>query len=88
MVYIISRLCEEFGYRPEDAVRAWRAAPEGFLEQVMEARAYAATKAAQDRATSKKEQPTGPTADLVRTIELELVQEDLDTEHASGRTTG
>lgn len=85
MVFIISRLCEEFGYRPEEAWRAWRTAPEGFLEQVMEARAYAATKAAQDRATTRKEQPTGATADLVREIELELAQDDLAMEHTGGQ---
>lgn len=79
-MFLISRLCEEFGYRPEQALWAHQTAPDGFLEQVLEARAYAATKAAIDRATTRKQQPTGRLADLVREIDLELAQDDLNAE--------
>ena len=82
--FLISRLCEEFGYTPEQAVRAWQRAPEGFLEQVMEARAYARTKAACDAARTRKERPTGPLADLVTAIEFELAQEEMETEAHGG----
>ena len=78
-VYLVSRLCEEFGYTPVAAVRAWYGAPAGFLEQVIEARAYAKTKALCDAATSRKERPTGPMAELVTAIEFELAHEELGT---------
>ena len=80
MVFLVSRLCEEFGYRPEEAYRAWRSAPDGFLEQVLEARAYAATKAAIDRAATRKEQPCGQLADLVRQIDLEIAQAEMSAQ--------
>lgn len=80
LVFLISRLCEEFGYHPEQALRAHQQAPDGFLEQVLEARAYAATKAAIDRAATRKEQPRGRLADLVREIDMELAQEALHAE--------
>ena len=81
MVFLISRLCEEFGYYPEQALLAHQTAPDGFLEQVLEARGYAATKAAIDRAPTRKQQPTGRLADLVREIEMELAHEELDATH-------
>ncbi len=72
-------MCEEFPYTPEQALAAWERAPEGFLEQVMEARAYARTKAACDAATSRKERPTGPLADLVTDIEFALAHEEMES---------
>lgn len=74
-VFLVGRLCQEFGYKPEEAVRAWGEAPVGFLEQVIEARAYAEVKAAADRATSRKDRPTGALADLLTEIEFELASE-------------
>jgi len=81
--YLVGRLCEEFGYHPEQALHAWQRAPEGFLEQVMEMRAYARTKGACDHAVSRKSRPTGKLADLVTEIEFELAGE-VDP-HADGR---
>ena len=76
---MISRLCDEFPYTPEQAVDAWGRAPDGFLEQVIEARAYARTKAAMDAATSRKNMPTGPMADLVTAIEFDVAAQDVET---------
>lgn len=73
----IGRLCEEFGYKPEEAIAAWRQAPVGFLEQVIEARAYMRTKAAcdaYDEDPKALKRPNGPLAELVRAIEFEDAQ--------------
>lgn len=51
LTYRIGRFCEEFpAYGPEEAYLAWQRLPVGFLEEIIEGRAYAAAKAALDRA--------------------------------------
>lgn len=37
----MSRLCEEFGCLPSQAIREWQTAPSGVLEDIMELRAFA-----------------------------------------------
>jgi len=74
-VWWISRLCEEFHCLPSAAYREWLDAPDGLIEHLLEARAYAATKAACDRAQTAKDRPTGPMADLVTETEFRLAQE-------------
>lgn len=76
LVFWIGRICEEFACTPSVALRELEVLPDGFIEQLIEARAYAATKRACDAATSRKERPTGPLADLVTEIEFALAQEE------------
>lgn len=78
LAYWIGRVCEEFRLPPSAAYHEWMRAPCGFIEDVIEARGYARTKAAMDAATSRKAQPTGPLADRVREIEFELAQEEIE----------
>lgn len=40
LVWWISRLCEEFGCLPSQAMREWLTAPDGLLEEIVEMRAY------------------------------------------------
>ena len=76
---MLGRICEEFPLlaSPAAAWEAWQEAPAGLIEEIIEARGYAATKAAMDRAPDRKSQPTGRTADLVHEIEFMLAEEAL-----------
>lgn len=76
-MYWIGRICEEFQCLPSEAYREWRRVPGGFLEQVIEARHYAKTKAHVDAAPDRKSQPTGPLADMVRAIEFQLAADEI-----------
>jgi hypothetical protein len=40
----ISRLCDEFGGYPGQALQAWQESPAGLLEEIIEGRAYARAK--------------------------------------------
>jgi hypothetical protein len=71
--YWLGRLCEEFpGLTPLTALRDWLAAPPGFYEEMIEARAYARTKAQYDGAQSKSDLPDSPMLGIVTAIEFEL----------------
>jgi hypothetical protein len=73
-------LCEEFDCLPSQALREYLRAPDGFLEQVIEAKAYAAAKRLYEEACA-----AGRASDLsvdglvgdVMQNEAELVQEAL-----------
>jgi len=68
-------LCEEFQKLPTEIVAEQAQLPAGFLEEIIEARAYAATKLAYDRQQDPKAEH--PLVALVKLIEVELVQEEL-----------
>lgn len=74
----LARLCEEFQCVPSVAFREWWTAPAGLLEDLIEMRQYARTKAQIDHATDRKHQPEGALADLVRAIDFELAQQAID----------
>jgi hypothetical protein len=74
LALFLSRLCEEFHCVPSVALREWLHAPCGLIEDVLEARAYQATKAAVDRADlsgGKVSYPDGPLVDVVQQIEAQ-----------------
>lgn len=73
----IGRLCERFHCLPSAAFQEWQQTPCGWLEEVLEALAYADAKAVFDRAQSRKDLPQTPMMHLVKTIDLELAQEDI-----------
>lgn len=80
---LISRLCDEFSCTPSVAMREWLTAPCGFLEEILEARAYMAAKTAvdeADRAGSNAARPEGPMVDLVQQMEVHLHQQRMETE--------
>lgn len=78
----IGRLCEEFHCLPSEAYREWRRVPAGFLEEILEGRAYRAAKRVYDRAATAADVPDDPMIDLVKAIEFELQR--ADGEQAAG----
>lgn len=74
MEFFLGRLCEEFHCLPSEAFREWLQAPVGFLEEIIESRAYARAKDLYDHARSAKDLPQSPLIDLVKEIEFALVQ--------------
>jgi hypothetical protein len=52
--------------------------PAGLLEEILEARSFAATKLAIDRATRPEDQPKGAMADLVRSVIESNAEEDIE----------
>lgn len=79
----IGRLCEEFACLPSQALAEWRSAPVGFLEEIIEARQYAKAKRIADSAERKADIPTGGMFDLVKSIEFELAQREIDERRAA-----
>ena len=76
LAYTFSRLCEEFpGRLPSEIHAEIERLPDGFLFDVIEMRAYAGTKRAYD--VSEKQQDES-LLDLVKEIEAELVQEEIN----------
>lgn len=72
----IGRLSEEFGgMRCSDVLDELERLPVGFMERVIEYRAYANTKVRYE-ASQKEYEP--PLLTLVKVIEAELVQEEID----------
>jgi hypothetical protein len=74
----IARLTEAFQCLPSEAIREWRAAPVGYLEEVLEARAYEQAKAMTDAADSpeaRKRLPKTELFQMVTEIEFDLVRE-------------
>ena len=64
----VGRICEEFPcYGPEEAVRSWRRAPAGWLEEIIEARHYAAAKGLYERTARPEDLPKDDT--LIRLVE-------------------
>lgn len=65
-------LCEAFHCLPSQAREELDTDPDRTALRVLELRAYARTKAALAAAKTKAERPTGPMADLVEEIEVDL----------------
>jgi hypothetical protein len=80
VAWLVCRICEEWpAYTPEAAYRAWRTAPAGFFEELIEARAFAATHRAYVAAGGRKKLPgDSPLADLVQEFEFEHVAASLE----------
>jgi hypothetical protein len=79
--HYIGRICEEFGCLPSHAWAEVGRLPVGFLEQVVEYRSYARTKAMVDGANSveaRRMLPKTALVDLVNDIEFALRQEEID----------
>jgi hypothetical protein len=72
----IGHLSEQLGCLPSEAYAEWQRWPFGFLEEVIEARAYAQAHRAIDGVTEKKARQqikaTYPLAATVEQLELEL----------------
>lgn len=82
-VWWVSRLCDEFACLPSQAIREWREAPEGLIEDILEARAVAATWRTWTSAERKTELPASPLMDLVAGIDMGL-----DADALQARTEG
>jgi len=84
----LNRLCEEYHCRPSQAWREWVEAPVGFLEELIEARAYAQAKATYDRLSDYDEQSrrrvmSQPIMQLVRDVDLDLARAAMDAKKAA-----
>ena len=79
--FFISRLCDEFKCLPSEAEREWRNAPVGWLEDIIEARAFAEMKRTMESTTDaeqlRKLKAESSLARMVETIEFEIVRESL-----------
>jgi hypothetical protein len=73
----VAHYAEAFTLAPSEVLRELRRLPVGFLDEVIEARAYARAKGELARADAMKPRPElTPQMSEVEAIEFELVQED------------
>jgi hypothetical protein len=75
----VGRLCEEFQCLPTEAWRELRRLPAGFLETIIEYRAYARAKAmvdAADTADARKRLPSSPLIGMAQEFDMRLAEED------------
>ena len=71
--FIVGRICEEFHCLPSAAWREWLSLPVGFIETILDYRAYSHAKARYDAHGRTKHDP--PMTDLVVEHDFALVQE-------------
>ena len=70
--WVVSRVCEEFGCLPSEALRELLDEPRGMALDILELRAYARTKEQMDHAKEQTDMPSGPMAEWVWKIQAEL----------------
>ena len=71
-------MAEEFGCLPSQAIREIRRAPDGFLEDIVEARAFAATLRVFRATKDKTELTPSPMLDLVVRTSFAVAQKQID----------
>jgi len=79
----LNRICEEYHCRPSEAWQEWVEAPVGWLEELIEARAYMAAKATYDRlsdydAQARARVMSQPIMQLVKDVDLGIAQAELE----------
>ena len=74
----MSLLCEAFHCLPSEARDELGTDPDRLALQVLEMRAYAETKRRLETAKTVKDRPTGPLANLVEEIEVDIWRERKD----------
>ena len=72
--WIVSRVCEEFSCLPSEALRELLDDPNNMALDIIELRAYARTKQQIDDAKKQEDMPSGPMADLVWGVQLEIAR--------------
>jgi hypothetical protein len=82
----LSRICEEFTCLPSEALRELRRLPVGLLEDVMEARAFAAVWAQIDRAKDKDDIPQSPMRRVVERVMEAAVLKDIEAKRGATTT--
>jgi hypothetical protein len=80
----IGRLCEEFHCVPSVAYAEWLRAPTGLLEDILEARAFAAAYDLYINAKSKRDLPKHPMIDRVKAIDFAIAEEDRERARHGG----
>jgi hypothetical protein len=70
--FVVGRICEEFHCLPSAAWREWLTLPAGFIETILEYRAYSRAKAAYDRRAGGSDD--SPFTDLVIEHDFQLFQ--------------
>ena len=72
--WLVSRVCEEFGCLPAEAVDALENDPEHLILDIMLLRGFARTKEAYDNAKRKIDLPQSPMLERLLEIEFEQVK--------------
>lgn len=73
----IGRYCEAFGCVPSAAYAEWLRSPVGFLDEILEARAFTQAKSLVDRARDDKDLPDHPMIQLVKDVMQEAALADM-----------
>jgi hypothetical protein len=74
----VGRLCDEFpGRLPSELLAEWQRLPAGFLDEVMEARAFVRTKTLLEAAPEPDKVPETPMLQIVKDVIEAVADEDL-----------
>jgi hypothetical protein len=85
----VIRACEEFGYKPEEALKAIEKAPVGFIEGLIEMRTYANAYATYQRVDGDLAKlGSSKLMSLVREIHIEVSQQYVDEARAAEAEEG
>lgn len=76
----MGRICEAFGIDPMRAERVILWAPDGWLDEIIEARHYTEAYHMWSDAKKKSDVPKSPVFDLIKETEFRLTREEIDTE--------
>jgi len=80
--HYVGRLCEEFpALKPSDVLAERARLPEGFLEEIIESRAYARALATNQGDPDANGWRSSPIRTLAREIEHELAEEEIAARH-------
>ena len=82
--YWLSRLCEEFGALPSEMLAELERLPAGTLESILEYRQFGRAIAIYEQST----QAPGELVALIKTIDFELVADELARKRQEGRAGG
>jgi len=73
--WVISRICQEFGCLPTEAIAEIDRAPVGLINDILELREYTRAKQIIDNAQKEDDIPSSPAIDMVFEIEATLIKE-------------
>lgn len=84
MSWWVGVIAEAFHCPPSVAEHEWLTAPAGWIEQILEARNFAACKDILDRAKTKADVPDSPMMRTVKQIVARCAKEDIARERTGG----
>lgn len=81
----LARLCQEFHIDPVRALQLDQETPPGWIDRVLEARAFAEAKILVDGTQDRKHLPESPWIDWVHETELAVAAEDIARDRSERR---